>query len=1341
MTSSQQDGAGEPMSPAPPAFSPLTAASASGIGSREPSVKLNLDDNSGPPLLDSLKPTHVEPALVQGNPRRRAGSFDFTDEMLVDNPPAMDFTMAPFSDQSGADLYQQTPGHILFALAQQIAAAQQPAPSTVRPSQVSLPHSILDVDSHGIRTPNNPRRVMHADAPLESFARIEFADSTFQMTTYAVIIGRDQRALKQARRDELREREYSRLCEERLQLGLPPPSPPLHSYRGKFSKSYVSEEGGMLGPESDEDDNPRPAKKRKTSGAGNSASGDSQMQNDVTAAEPAAQDDPNLIVNRQYVSHTPGAAAVNLSALRPSPHHVPFIGIHSPGPAIASRTKAISREHLKIQFNPEKGVFEAIPLHRNGFFCEDVHYSHEKVVLKSGDRLQIKDVDFVFVINGVPRGETGGEEHFEDGSSRRYSEGGKEMSFDFESNRDQEKRSTSPEEVARPAQLRREESVSELSEAMDEEMDTPQQVDGGVIETIERDVEEEQKPIKPENDLAAYAGLLPLPPKKRGPGRPPKNGIMSKREERLRKKAAMELQKQNQPPPPPGEPPIKRKVGRPRKHPLPEDAGDRPEKRKYKPRKKNGEEGVDSDPERAIKEKRREKPKTPPLELQRGDYTDEQLQKPNKNYGVLIDEVLSAAPDGLTLKQIYKRIQMKYPFYYFTVDTKGWESSVRHNLIGNDAFKKNEETHLWSRVPGIDIDAGKKRKAASPDHLAGAQVMNQHYQPGNPAHVGMAQNTALKYPATTAPQRPSYSVSQSPGVMGQQPQQYMGVQQTGMPQQQPLRQAYQVPGQATTHQQPGYADPHAARAQQSVSQGATYPAPYAPKPMPATPAQPGATPHSMARQYAQPTNGTAQPNGLPQVNRIPAQGVNQGATPASRPQQTAGPSISPLPLKPAVPPELIEHVANFKKTVAGQLKTRCANPEAVAISAVRRGLGLTTQSMVPESESIEKIVMGVFETSRKTLGDNKDLNPRLLQALLNFKTLMITKLTGNLGVAKSELLILSAIDRVLGFAQSSVMQGNQDDMAEYDKAEGVLMTPIRKMVEDHQRSIAAAPSASNVTPTPSVAPSPIPRATPAPGPSSFAQAAPPPQYKATSATPGPTGAASPYTPLAAAAPAPSHSGNPALTRAPVPSPVQAPIAAQHIVPAPPLAPAPAATPITTQTHPMGPTAPTAAGFSIPASAPAPVSASPSVPSITSTPALPTYKSPITSVSTPVQTPAHIPAGPPMATAATAPTPAPSIPTPASVPSSAPLTTQATQAPLTESIPAAPSIATAVPSATTAAAPVTIPTAAPVTPAIATAPTPTLGTPPGAPGTLSAGGSTPASTAPAAPPAPTAATAQ
>src|SRR5262249_5905075 len=151
-----------------------------------------------------------------------------------------------------------------------------------------------------------------------------------------------------ARLNERLQEEYSKRVAAAESEGLPPPAPPAMSEPGKYSKSYVSEEGGMLGPASEgdgaeQDEADRPAKRlRRTSVAGSS----NHHEADVP---PAA-----MISDRQYVEHTPGAVPVDLNALRTSPHEIPFIGIHSPGPNIATKTKAISRQHLKIQFNKEK---------------------------------------------------------------------------------------------------------------------------------------------------------------------------------------------------------------------------------------------------------------------------------------------------------------------------------------------------------------------------------------------------------------------------------------------------------------------------------------------------------------------------------------------------------------------------------------------------------------------------------------------------------------------------------------------------------------------------------------------------------------------------------------------------------------------------------------------------------------------------------------------------------------------------------------------------------------------------------------------------------------------------
>lgn len=525
-----------------------------------------------------------------------------------DYNPANPYAMSSMNHQA----------YMMMALASmsEAAGAMSPPP-TVTPSQVTLPTAMEQTfDGMG---PTNSFQQAEEKKSLESFARIEFPDSVFQMTTYAVIIGRDQRAMMQARRDERRLEEYKRRVEENVSKGLPPPSPIAHD-RGKFSKSYVSEEGGMLGPESEPGEVERPTKRRKLS-----TQGSSQHDNDESQL---AQE--NMISNRQYVSHTPGAAAVDLDSLRPDPYHIPILGIHSPGPNIATKTKAISREHMKIAYNHKEGVFEAIPLHKNGFFCDDVHYRTDKVVLKSGDQLQIKDISFHFIINGVKEGLTGAKSEENPAPlPKMRTSGGKEMSFDFESHANPEVQDTSDELSDVGSQLSDfgEDDEAEAEGDNEAENDGEGEEDSEIVETVEAGVEADIDMHQPTPKTAPQLPhghapdmmdpmqqLMPQIPRKRGPGRPPKNGIMSKREQRLLKKQQQEIAKKTLPQAPPVEPPIKRKVGRPRKHPVPDGASDRPEKRKYKPRKPKGEDGAEgSDAERRAREKKEKKarPKSP----------------------------------------------------------------------------------------------------------------------------------------------------------------------------------------------------------------------------------------------------------------------------------------------------------------------------------------------------------------------------------------------------------------------------------------------------------------------------------------------------------------------------------------------------------------------------------------------------------------------------------------------------------------------------------------------------------------------------------------------------------
>ncbi|RFU75480.1 forkhead domain-containing [Trichoderma arundinaceum] len=1006
-------------------------------------------------MVDAPDPGAATAAAVEAQPSASAVQPAQVSSMEQFQPST------PYTPQAATIDHRHA--YMMMALASMSAAppAMSPPP-TVTPSQVTLPN-LMGEGYFGLGSANNLRQAGGPDMGLESFARVEFADSVFQMTTYAVIIGRDQRALEQARRDEKRADEYKRRVEENASKGLPPPSPIAHD-RHKFSKSYVSEEGGMLGPESDSEENGRPAKRRKTS-----TTGSSQNQNENENSQ------ENIISNRQYVSHTPGAAAVDLASLRPSPWHVPFIGIHSPGPNIASKTKAISREHLKISYNQDEGVFEAIPLHKNGFFCEDVHYKSDKVVLRCGDRLQIKDVDFRFIINGVERGRTGAEEYQEeDAAKKRHSHGGKSMSFDFEQSHGNGQIQDTSDELSDV-----DVSPAELSDFGGDEED-----DGDEEEGAEEEDEEEGDADAPEASIEGDSEIkdegeanndlsMPQIPRKRGPGRPPKNGIMSKREQRLLKKQQQEMAKKTLPQVPPVEPPIKRKVGRPRKHPLPEDGVDRPEKRKYKPRKPKNEDGAEgSDAERRAREKKEKKarPKSPPLELKIEDYTEEQLQKPNKNYGVLIDETLTAAgPDGLTLKQIYKRICQRYPWFYFHTETKGWESSVRHNLIGNEAFKKDETTNLWSRVPGVELDAGKKRKATSPDRgLAAAQAYGHYSYPYAAQH--MAPGAHPGYPPAQAP-APGY---QAPAYAGQpghaaRPVQY-GASQSP-PGHQPVQPAVGAPPPAPI-QLPGYGPPAApARPQLGVPQPGAYSSPYASRPPPlanppvkAEDAGAGVPPAAIAPGQQPPVAAvsatTAESKAA--VPGAAASTSQQAATQAATHAPQARPSAAPA--RPIIEPRLLTAVVGLKNGLVENLK-KAGNPkaEAIVMSALNRCIGLKKEATENDKmeaiciKGIRQVIDGFTKGKSPTPGSSTALptdtppvfEPKVLAALNGLKDASVNAIKAGLGEAKAEAVTLSAIDRVIGLADASIMPkaAEGEPVSNFEGVEQHLMKSIRQLLQ------------------------------------------------------------------------------------------------------------------------------------------------------------------------------------------------------------------------------------------------------------------------------------------------------
>ncbi|EHK99683.1 putative Pre-rRNA-processing protein FHL1 [Glarea lozoyensis 74030] len=536
------------------------------------------------------------------------------------------------------------------------------------------------------------------------------------------LISRDVNAAKNALRRE-KEEERARLESEASARAPIPHTPRLKKEGSRYTKSIVSESGGILrdGNDSDDEEDRRRRKSRRSKKASKRSKSTKRAALDT-------------------------AVPVDPETLKPSPHDCPLVGIHPAAKdgvhAPHSAYKSISRRHVKIAYNIRKNYWEAEILGRNGTFIDDKFCHYEQVIcLNSGSVLQVGGVVVTFLLPDIPIGKTGAEKpEFEDNvSAIRHSIGGKEMSFDFEddpreggigdsSEGEVEGRSADIESDDEDERERNGDSVDD-QEAQDDEEDEDEGEEAS-YQSIPMDTDEAML-----HTPQQQGDLVAMPPKKRGPGRPPKNGIMSKREQQLAKKEALAREREGEmdksAKPANGQPtvPGKNKVGRPRKHPRPDTPPEPREKRKYTKRKpkepKEGDaikqdgSGGEEAPAKEKKEKKPPKPeRSPSPTFVESELTEQQLAKPQANYVTLIYEALHESKNGqMSLPQIYRAIQRKYPYFVLKVPTNGWQSSVRHNLSQHHAFRKIERDGkgwMWGIVPGVSIEKEKKKRASPP---------------------------------------------------------------------------------------------------------------------------------------------------------------------------------------------------------------------------------------------------------------------------------------------------------------------------------------------------------------------------------------------------------------------------------------------------------------------------------------------------------------------------------------------------------------------------------------------------------------------------------------------------
>jgi hypothetical protein len=200
-------------------------------------------------------------------------------------------------------------------------------------------------------------------------------------------------------------------------------------------------------------------------------------------------------------------------------------------------------------------------------------------------------------------------------------------------------------------------------------------------------------------------------------------------------------------------------------------------------------------------------------------------------------------------------------------------------------------------------------------------------------------------------------------------------------------------------------------------------------------------------------------------------------TAPSQPARSTPVAASAGPPKPAVTPDLLKWVANFRTTVTQQLKARTPVAEAISLSVINRGLGLISHSLAPalvllapgkerddeikNVEKLEKVVLSVFQqglSSQKTGGGDKpmQLDTALVAALQAFMNQWVKTIEGRIGQVRSEALILSAIDQALGFVDHSVMQRDEKAKTELETAEDMLVKILHsRVLMEYQRSTPA----------------------------------------------------------------------------------------------------------------------------------------------------------------------------------------------------------------------------------------------------------------------------------------------
>ena len=436
---------------------------------------------------------------------------------------------------------------------------------------------------------------------------------------------------------------------------------------------------------------------------------------DVPEPDPEMDDDDEDFspTEPRFASLIGGIATfdINLHQMDPSGNE-PFLALHPPGDPNTGKfpkLTAISKRHLRLFMDEENDRWMLEVLGRNGTFVNDEHYEcGELVPLEHLSRIGIADLDFKVLYHDESEDDLDESPSYwsdEEEVEPEDSETTPELSTPHKRSKQprasmsgEESEDDADAEDIEPVTPKSNKPTTKLKLSLKIKSEKPDKSDKPgkdekqpkTPKDKDKDKDKDKVPKKPkETSEEAHKKILSLlapgeePGRRKGPGRPPANGVMSKREMRERQKAMADAARREREgsaadiASPSGD------VGADADLKMDEDG-----KANNKKRKRSNTTG-DPKAETGDRKKRQSPEKSPePTEDQ---FTAEQLAPPGLTYVVIIYRILQDLhPQQLNLQQLYREMKKRYPYYRFR-PKPGWESSVRHTVSAENFIKGEKD--------------------------------------------------------------------------------------------------------------------------------------------------------------------------------------------------------------------------------------------------------------------------------------------------------------------------------------------------------------------------------------------------------------------------------------------------------------------------------------------------------------------------------------------------------------------------------------------------------------------------------------------------------------------------